>query len=740
MRRGGSFHSDSPPPSSPEVSPRGVERRGQQQREHQHQHRSVSEIASSTQPPQTQSQTQQDREWYGNPIKEEGTEERSPKVHPPSTGYTEGGGWDVYSERPKTSQRCKSPSIRSVSSVSSSASTRSPSGSPRSQASRGTKSPFLLTQATLLLSVARLPHATFQKVLAASACQLRIAIQHDVYTSMCAFLRSHNYGGGSNTMLDVSDVRCGSVVPCEPSGSILRRRQRGKLDNFYEAKIAICGADDMGETQRSGLIHMLGMPGEAWSFSHAERFLNACNVSSAGGVHVDIVVPESRVEPSQCFSIVHPPPRKASAERPKSYLRRGASSVVSSPIVRRRDVGGHGGGVGNGSVASLRSLRSRRSPSPRSEAAPSGPASASLNSQRSPLFMYSDQFEREGNQSFLSLGPAAKQQVSPTSQTGQRSKVVTVAHPGQEIEQPDFFYENIEFMNSDKSRVSSEDHTRRETTTTTTTTTITKVRSGSASKTATTPSSRIPHGRARPGAPLPDTELELDSVVPRPRSSTPVGSRSSSTYLHSPGPGGPAGGPGGYSSPPLAHPRRRSPLGRIQNSTARSYSGGAPRPPSQQVSLRASARAGPRYGRGKGTTPAAAAAVEREMPARSTDASYTAVHKQMEDLGERMASIGRDAGTVEVRQTSATRSPSPRRKVYHIVMAANGALLRESESLDSAVISVPNTPHSTLPTGTVVEVVETRARRARITSPIPGWLSISDASGDAIIRPLQWPA
>lgn len=40
-----------------------------------------------------------------------------------------------------------------------------------------------------------------------------------------------------------------------------------------------------------------------------------------------------------------------------------------------------------------------------------------------------------------------------------------------------------------------------------------------------------------------------------------------------------------------------------------------------------------------------------------------------------------------------------------------------------------------LPTGTVVTVEEVRGRRARISDPVSGWLSVSTVGGDTIVTP-----
>eukprot|EP01062_Namystynia_karyoxenos_P056408 TRINITY_DN47364_c0_g1_i1.p1 TRINITY_DN47364_c0_g1~~TRINITY_DN47364_c0_g1_i1.p1 ORF type:complete len:536 (+),score=86.68 TRINITY_DN47364_c0_g1_i1:109-1716(+) len=64
-----------------------------------------------------------------------------------------------------------------------------------------------------------------------------------------------------------------------------------------------------------------------------------------------------------------------------------------------------------------------------------------------------------------------------------------------------------------------------------------------------------------------------------------------------------------------------------------------------------------------------------------------------------------------------------------VVVYMVGALVREEESPDSTEVI-------TLPMGTQCTIAELRGRRARITTPVEGWLSVSTSSGDTIMSPL----
>lgn len=57
-------------------------------------------------------------------------------------------------------------------------------------------------------------------------------------------------------------------------------------------------------------------------------------------------------------------------------------------------------------------------------------------------------------------------------------------------------------------------------------------------------------------------------------------------------------------------------------------------------------------------------------------------------------------------------------------------IVRKNMALDSERLRI-------LPMGSRVCVAETRGRRVRITSPIPGWCSIQSSNGDTILSPLQ---
>jgi len=57
-------------------------------------------------------------------------------------------------------------------------------------------------------------------------------------------------------------------------------------------------------------------------------------------------------------------------------------------------------------------------------------------------------------------------------------------------------------------------------------------------------------------------------------------------------------------------------------------------------------------------------------------------------------------------------------------------IVRKNMALDSERLRI-------LPMGSRVCVAETKGRRVRITSPIPGWCSIQSSNGDTILSPLQ---
>lgn len=120
----------------------------------------------------------------------------------------------------------------------------------------------------------------------------------------------------------------------------------------------------------------------------------------------------------------------------------------------------------------------------------------------------------------------------------------------------------------------------------------------------------------------------------------------------------------------------------------------------------------------------AARELEREDHARQLADHQHREQQERQDAAEAQ----RIKEEQELRAAAAASAPPPAALRPGFVTGA-GAMVRAGEALDSAVVTqVP------LPSGTALQVAEVRGRRARIISPVSGWVSIATSDGQELVR------